>query len=93
MPFGVANDPALFQELMNKILSILRRRPEVQRKGEILDSVVSYDLLWNIPKNAYISTTQWLAKPIKQGLEIGLIKLCDFWEGCTPAKIYLKQFV
>ena len=30
MPFGVANVPALFRELMNKILSILRRRPKVQ---------------------------------------------------------------
>ena len=30
MPFRVANAPALFQELMNKIVSILRRRPVLQ---------------------------------------------------------------
>ena len=30
MPFGMANAPTLFQLLMNKIISILRRRPVVQ---------------------------------------------------------------
>ena len=30
IPFGVANAPTLFQELMNKILSILRQKPVVQ---------------------------------------------------------------
>ena len=30
MPSGVANAPALFQEIGNKILSILHRRPVVQ---------------------------------------------------------------
>ena len=31
MPFGVANAPALFKELMDKNLYILRRRPLVRK--------------------------------------------------------------
>ena len=39
MPFGVANAPALFQEPMNKILYLLRRRSLVQElisRGAVL---------------------------------------------------------
>ena len=32
-PFGVANAPALFQELMNEILYIVRRRQEYRSTG------------------------------------------------------------
>jgi hypothetical protein len=30
MPFGVANAPAVFQELISKILALVRARPKVQ---------------------------------------------------------------
>ena len=41
MPFGVANAPALFQELMNKTLYIVRRRPLVQElisRGAVMEA-------------------------------------------------------
>ena len=44
MPFGVANAPVLFQELMNKILSILRRRPvgqELISRGDQMEAHIN----------------------------------------------------
>ena len=53
MPFGVANAPALFQGLMNKILSILRRRPEVQElisRGAKMEAHIDDVCLGLIPR-------------------------------------------
>ena len=55
MPFGVANEPALFQELINKRLYVLRRRPLVQelnsREAEMeahIDAVSSGTGTWEV---------------------------------------------
>ena len=41
MPFGIANAPALFQELMNQIIPLYKRRPAVQellQRGAVLEA-------------------------------------------------------
>ena len=55
MPFGVAKTPALLQELMNKILYILRRRPLVQelisRDAEMEAHIDDVSLGTNTPED------------------------------------------
>ena len=47
MPFGIVNTPALFQELMNQVLTILKQRPAVQallERGAVAEAHID-DLL------------------------------------------------
>ena len=41
MPFGLAKAPATFQQLMNQIIAIMKRRPNVQqllRRGAVIEA-------------------------------------------------------
>ena len=81
MPFGVANAPALFQELMNKILYILRRRPLVQelisRGAEMEAHIDDVSLGTNTKEDHVLLLREFLIVCQENHLRIKLEK-CEF---------------
>ena len=81
MPFGVANAPALFQELMNKISYILRRRPLVQelitRGAEMEANIDDVTLGTNTQKDHVLLLSEFLIVCQENHLRIKLEK-CEF---------------
>ena len=76
MPFGVANAQALFQEPMNKILYILRRRPLVE---ELISRGAEMASVWvPIPKSTIPFSSMNLSLFVRKTIsEINLDK-CEF---------------
>ena len=81
MPFGVASAPAVFQELMNKILYILRRRPFVQELispgAEREAHIDDVSLGTNTEENHVLPLREFLIVRQKNNLRIKLEK-CEF---------------
>ena len=81
MPFGVANAPALFQELMNKILYILRRRPLLQelisRGAEMKAHIDDVSLGTNTKEDHVLLLREFLIVCQENHLRIKLEK-CEF---------------
>ena len=81
MPFGVANAPALFQELMNEILYILRRRPLVpelvSRGAEIEAHIDDVSLGTNTQEDHILLLQQVFTVCPENHLRIKLEK-CEF---------------
>ena len=81
LPFGVANAPALFQELMNKILCILRRRPLVQelvsRGAEMEAHIDDLSLGTNTQEDHILLLQEFFTVCLENHLRIKL-KKCEF---------------
>ena len=81
MPFSVANSPALFQEVMKKILYILRRRPLVQelvsRGAEMEAHIDDVSLGTNIQEDHILLIQEVFTVCQENHLRIKLEK-CDF---------------
>ena len=81
MPFGVTNAPALFQELMNKVLHILRRKPLVQelvsRGAQMEAHIDDVRLGTNTKEDHILLLQQFLTVCQENHLRIKLEK-CEF---------------
>ena len=81
MPFGVANAPAVFQELMNKILYKLRRRPRVQdlfeHGAQMQAHIDDVCLGTNTKEDHYILLQEFFSVCQEHNLRIKLEK-CEF---------------
>ena len=84
MPFGVANARALFQELMNKVLYILRRRPLVQelvsRGAEMEAHIDDVSLCTNTQEDPILLLQELFTVCQENYLRIKLEK-CEFMHG------------
>ena len=75
MPFDIASAPALFQELMNQVLIILKQRPAVQallERGAVADAHIDDVLLG------------------KNSIEDHLLVLSEFFDVCVEQNLRIK---
>ena len=81
MPFGIANSQALFQELRNKILYILRRRPLIQefisRGAEMGAHIDDVSLGTNTQEDHFLILREFSTVCQENHLQIKL-KKCEF---------------
>ena len=81
MPFGLANAPALFHQLMNEILYILRRRPLVQelifRGAEMEAHIDDVSLGTNTPEDHVLLLREFFTVCQENHVRIKLEK-CEF---------------
>ena len=75
MPFGIGNVPALFQELMNQVIALCKRRPAVQellQRGSVMEAHIDDFILG------------------KNGIDDHLLVLREFYTVCQENHLRIK---